>query len=40
MAELPSFPSFEWDFLVIDTPKEEDLILGFEFLNDFNWSID
>ncbi|MBW0527610.1 hypothetical protein O181_067325 [Austropuccinia psidii MF-1] len=40
MAELPSFPSFEWDFLVIDTPKVEDLILGFDFLNHFNPSID
>ncbi|MBW0488699.1 hypothetical protein O181_028414 [Austropuccinia psidii MF-1] len=40
MVELPSFPSFEWDFLVIDTPKEEDLILGFDFLNHFNPSID
>ncbi|MBW0529493.1 hypothetical protein O181_069208 [Austropuccinia psidii MF-1] len=36
MVELPYFPSFEWDFLVIDTPKGEDLILGFEFLNHFN----
>ncbi|MBW0513834.1 hypothetical protein O181_053549 [Austropuccinia psidii MF-1] len=36
MVELPSFPSFEWDFLVIDTPKREELILGFEFLNHFN----
>ncbi|MBW0519350.1 hypothetical protein O181_059065 [Austropuccinia psidii MF-1] len=40
MVELPSFPSFEWEFLVIDTPKGEDLILGFEFLNHFNPSID
>ncbi|MBW0505799.1 hypothetical protein O181_045514 [Austropuccinia psidii MF-1] len=40
MVELPSFPSFEWDFLVIDTPKGEDLILGFEFLNHFNPPID
>ncbi|MBW0525001.1 hypothetical protein O181_064716 [Austropuccinia psidii MF-1] len=40
MVELPSFPSFEWEFLVIDTPKEEDLILGFDFLNHFNPSID
>ncbi|MBW0481649.1 hypothetical protein O181_021364 [Austropuccinia psidii MF-1] len=40
MVELPSFPSFEWDFLVIDTPKGEDLILGFDFLNHFNPSID
>ncbi|MBW0548935.1 hypothetical protein O181_088650 [Austropuccinia psidii MF-1] len=39
MVELPSFPSFEWDFLVIDTPKGEDLILGFDFLNHFNTSI-
>ncbi|MBW0514545.1 hypothetical protein O181_054260 [Austropuccinia psidii MF-1] len=40
MVELPSFPSFEWDFLVIDIPKVEDLILGFDFLNHFNKSID
>ncbi|MBW0490084.1 hypothetical protein O181_029799 [Austropuccinia psidii MF-1] len=40
MVELPSFPSFEWDFLVIDTPKGEDLILGFDFLTHFNPSID
>ncbi|MBW0514031.1 hypothetical protein O181_053746 [Austropuccinia psidii MF-1] len=40
MVELPSFPRFEWEFLVIDTPKGEDLILGFEFLNHFNPYID
>ncbi|MBW0535170.1 hypothetical protein O181_074885 [Austropuccinia psidii MF-1] len=40
MVELPSFPSFEWDFLVIDAPKGEDLILGFNFLDDFNQYID
>ncbi|MBW0523923.1 hypothetical protein O181_063638 [Austropuccinia psidii MF-1] len=40
MVELPSFPSFEWDFLVIDTPKGEDLIFGFDLLNHFNPSID
>ncbi|MBW0499551.1 hypothetical protein O181_039266 [Austropuccinia psidii MF-1] len=40
MVELPSFPSFEWYFLVIYTPKGEDLILGFDFLNQFNPSID
>ncbi|MBW0485754.1 hypothetical protein O181_025469 [Austropuccinia psidii MF-1] len=40
MVELPSFPSFECDFLVIDTPKGEDLILGFDFLNHFNPYID
>ncbi|MBW0497641.1 hypothetical protein O181_037356 [Austropuccinia psidii MF-1] len=40
MVELPYFPCFEWDFLVIDTPKGEGLILGFDFLNHFNSSID
>ncbi|MBW0543198.1 hypothetical protein O181_082913 [Austropuccinia psidii MF-1] len=40
MVELPSFPSFEWDFLVIDTPMGEYLILGFDFLNRFNPSVD
>ncbi|MBW0530141.1 hypothetical protein O181_069856 [Austropuccinia psidii MF-1] len=40
MVELHSFPSFEWDFLVIDTPKGEELILSFEFLNNFNQYID
>ncbi|MBW0506871.1 hypothetical protein O181_046586 [Austropuccinia psidii MF-1] len=39
MVELPSLPSFEWDFLVIDNPKGENLILGFDFLNHFNPSI-
>ncbi|MBW0566399.1 hypothetical protein O181_106114 [Austropuccinia psidii MF-1] len=40
MVELPSFPSFEWDFLVIYTPKGEDPVLGFDFLNHFNPSSD
>ncbi|MBW0566007.1 hypothetical protein O181_105722 [Austropuccinia psidii MF-1] len=40
MVELPLFSSFEWDFLVTDTPKREDLTLGFDFLNHFNPSID
>ncbi|MBW0556419.1 hypothetical protein O181_096134 [Austropuccinia psidii MF-1] len=39
MVELPSFPSFESDFLVIDTPKREDFILDFDFLNHFNPSV-
>ncbi|MBW0506373.1 hypothetical protein O181_046088 [Austropuccinia psidii MF-1] len=40
MVELTSFPSIEWDCLVIDTPKGEDLILGYDFVNHFNPSID
>ncbi|MBW0462940.1 hypothetical protein O181_002655 [Austropuccinia psidii MF-1] len=40
IVELPSFPIFEWDLLVIHTPKGEYLILGFEFLNHYNPCID
>ncbi|MBW0572809.1 hypothetical protein O181_112524 [Austropuccinia psidii MF-1] len=40
MVDLPSFPSFEWDLLVINPPKGEDLLLGFDFLSRFNPSID
>ncbi|MBW0497928.1 hypothetical protein O181_037643 [Austropuccinia psidii MF-1] len=40
MVGLRSWPSFEWEFLVIDTPKGEDLILGFDSGNNFNPSID
>ncbi|MBW0555736.1 hypothetical protein O181_095451 [Austropuccinia psidii MF-1] len=39
MIEIPSSPSFECEFLVIDAPKGEDLILGFDFLNNLNLSI-
>ncbi|MBW0472028.1 hypothetical protein O181_011743 [Austropuccinia psidii MF-1] len=39
IVEIPSFPSFQWDVLVIHTPKEEYLILGFDSLNNFNPSI-
>ncbi|MBW0495527.1 hypothetical protein O181_035242 [Austropuccinia psidii MF-1] len=39
MVELLSFPSFELEFLLIDTSKGEDLILFFDFLNHFNPSI-
>ncbi|MBW0541823.1 hypothetical protein O181_081538 [Austropuccinia psidii MF-1] len=39
MVELPSFPGFECDFLVNDKPKGEDLILGFDFINNSNPSI-
>ncbi|MBW0569786.1 hypothetical protein O181_109501 [Austropuccinia psidii MF-1] len=33
---LPSFPSFEWDFFIKDSPKGEELILGCYFLYHFN----
>ncbi|MBW0488183.1 hypothetical protein O181_027898 [Austropuccinia psidii MF-1] len=36
VAYLPSFASFYWDFLIIDSPKGEDLILGDYFLYHFN----
>ncbi|MBW0492073.1 hypothetical protein O181_031788 [Austropuccinia psidii MF-1] len=39
MVELQSFPSFEREFSVIDTPKGEDFILVFDYLNHFNASI-
>ncbi|MBW0502260.1 hypothetical protein O181_041975 [Austropuccinia psidii MF-1] len=32
--------SFEWDFFIIDSPKGEDLILGYDFLYHFNPIID
>ncbi|MBW0499638.1 hypothetical protein O181_039353 [Austropuccinia psidii MF-1] len=38
--DLPSFPSLEWDFSIIDSPKEEALILGYDFLYHFNPIID
>ncbi|MBW0468937.1 hypothetical protein O181_008652 [Austropuccinia psidii MF-1] len=38
MVELPYFPSFEPDVLAIDTPKGEDLIFNFNFLNHINTS--
>ncbi|MBW0496753.1 hypothetical protein O181_036468 [Austropuccinia psidii MF-1] len=40
MVELNFFPRFEWDFLVIDTAQGEDLILGFDFCNHLDTSID
>ncbi|MBW0507863.1 hypothetical protein O181_047578 [Austropuccinia psidii MF-1] len=33
---LPSFPSFEWDFFIVDSPKGEEMILGYDFLYHFN----
>ncbi|MBW0461227.1 hypothetical protein O181_000942 [Austropuccinia psidii MF-1] len=35
-SDFPSFPSSEWDFFNIDSPKGEDLILGYDFLYHFN----
>ncbi|MBW0550300.1 hypothetical protein O181_090015 [Austropuccinia psidii MF-1] len=37
---LPSFPSFEWDFFIIYSPKGEDVILGYGFFYHFNLIID
>ncbi|MBW0513102.1 hypothetical protein O181_052817 [Austropuccinia psidii MF-1] len=36
VVDFPSFPSFEWDFIIIDSPKGEDLILGYDFRYHFN----
>ncbi|MBW0559107.1 hypothetical protein O181_098822 [Austropuccinia psidii MF-1] len=36
VVDLPSFPSFEWDFFIIHSPKGEDLLLGYDFLYHFN----
>ncbi|MBW0462531.1 hypothetical protein O181_002246 [Austropuccinia psidii MF-1] len=36
VIDLPSFPSFEWDFFMIDSPKGEDLIVGYDFLYHLN----
>ncbi|MBW0546412.1 hypothetical protein O181_086127 [Austropuccinia psidii MF-1] len=40
VVEFPSFPSFEWAFFIIDSPKGEDMILGYDFLYHFNPIID
>ncbi|MBW0501604.1 hypothetical protein O181_041319 [Austropuccinia psidii MF-1] len=40
VVDLPSFPSFEWEFFIINSPKGEDLILSYDFLNHFNPIID
>ncbi|MBW0467512.1 hypothetical protein O181_007227 [Austropuccinia psidii MF-1] len=36
VVDLPSFPSFEWDFFIIDSPKGEDPIFGYDLLYHFN----
>ncbi|MBW0477980.1 hypothetical protein O181_017695 [Austropuccinia psidii MF-1] len=40
VVDFPSFPSFEWDFFIIDSSKGEDLILGYDCLYHFNTIID
>ncbi|MBW0470222.1 hypothetical protein O181_009937 [Austropuccinia psidii MF-1] len=40
IVDLPSFPSFQWQFFIIDSTKSEDLILGCNFLYNFNPLID
>ncbi|MBW0514604.1 hypothetical protein O181_054319 [Austropuccinia psidii MF-1] len=40
VVDLPSFPRFESKFFIIDSPKGEDLILGYDFLYHFNPIID
>ncbi|MBW0570778.1 hypothetical protein O181_110493 [Austropuccinia psidii MF-1] len=40
VVDFPSLQSFEWDFFIIDSPKGEDLILGYDFLYHFNPIID
>ncbi|MBW0499212.1 hypothetical protein O181_038927 [Austropuccinia psidii MF-1] len=40
IVEFSSFPSFKWDFFIIDSLKGEDLILSYDFLYHFNPIID
>ncbi|MBW0574972.1 hypothetical protein O181_114687 [Austropuccinia psidii MF-1] len=40
VVDLPSIPRFQWDLFIIDSPKGEDLILGYDFLYHFNPIID
>ncbi|MBW0480744.1 hypothetical protein O181_020459 [Austropuccinia psidii MF-1] len=40
VVDLRLFPSFEWDFIIIDSPKAEDVILGYVVLYHFNPIID
>ncbi|MBW0497813.1 hypothetical protein O181_037528 [Austropuccinia psidii MF-1] len=40
VVDLPSFPSFEWEFYITDSPKGEDLILVYDFPYNFNPIID
>ncbi|MBW0573505.1 hypothetical protein O181_113220 [Austropuccinia psidii MF-1] len=40
VVDLPQFPRFEWDFFIIDSPKGDDLILGYDSLYHFHPIID
>ncbi|MBW0586717.1 hypothetical protein O181_126432 [Austropuccinia psidii MF-1] len=40
VVDFHSFPSFQWDFFIIDSPKREYVILGYVFLYHFNPIID
>ncbi|MBW0529697.1 hypothetical protein O181_069412 [Austropuccinia psidii MF-1] len=40
VVDLPSLPSFEWDFFIIDSTKGEYLIFSYDFLYHFNPNID
>ncbi|MBW0466515.1 hypothetical protein O181_006230 [Austropuccinia psidii MF-1] len=40
VVDLPSFQIFEWEFFIIDSPKGEDPILGYDFLYHFSSIID
>ncbi|MBW0571373.1 hypothetical protein O181_111088 [Austropuccinia psidii MF-1] len=40
VVDLPSLQSFEWDCFIIDSPKREDLLLGYDFLYHFHPIID
>ncbi|MBW0542756.1 hypothetical protein O181_082471 [Austropuccinia psidii MF-1] len=40
VVDLPSFPRFEGEFFIIDSPKGKDLIFGYYFLYHFNPIID
>ncbi|MBW0530725.1 hypothetical protein O181_070440 [Austropuccinia psidii MF-1] len=40
VVDLPSFPRFEWEFFMIDLPRGEDMILGYDFIHHYNLIID
>ncbi|MBW0471935.1 hypothetical protein O181_011650 [Austropuccinia psidii MF-1] len=40
IVDFPSFPGFEWDPFIIDPPKGEEFILGYDLLYHFDHIID